>query len=180
VSAYTEGGFASYESTKPPVESTVDSDDTLSHRRSGWFSIQRLRFRGWRRARPFWGALFAIIGGAEILLTETAPLGVVIHVGAAGLVGYAVPVVMMLCGLLLWFSPAPKAFYAALILLLSLASWLTSNLGGFILGMTLGIVGGALALTWSTAPRERRREPANESDEAGPAPHEPGGALDQP
>src|SRR4029453_9513167 len=114
------------------------------------------RFRTWRRTRPFWGALFAILGGAEILLTELAPLPVVIHIGLIGLVGFAVPVLMMLCGLMLWVAPHPRLFYASLILLLSLTSWILSNLGGFILGMVLGIVGGALALTWTSEPRSHR------------------------
>jgi hypothetical protein len=182
VSAYTEGGFASFESTKPPADPILDThaQPDLETAPPGSFQTLRLRFRRWRRTRPFWGALVALLGGAEILATELVPLGVIIHIGAAGLVGFAVPVVIMLCAVLLWFAPTPRAFYAALILLLSLASWLTSNLGGFILGMVLGIVGGALALTWSTAPRGRRREPAHASDEARPAPHEAGGALDQP
>lgn len=110
-------------------------------------------FTAWRRSRPFWGALFSIIGGLWILLVEIAPFRVVVHIGPVGLIGYAVPILMVLCGILLWFAPHPRAFYASLILLLSLGSWVTSNLGGFIIGMILGLVGGSLALTWTDAPK---------------------------
>jgi hypothetical protein len=113
-------------------------------------------FRHWRRSRPFWGALLAILGGLEILLTEIAPLRVVVHIGLQGVIGYAVPILMVLCGLMLWFAPHPRVFYASLILICALGSFITTNLGGFILGMLLGIVGGAQALNSTAEPRPAR------------------------
>jgi hypothetical protein len=107
------------------------------------------KWRTWKRGRPFTGALLAILAGTEILLAYSAPLPVVLHFGIVSLLGFAVPIVMILCGIMLWFAPHPRAFYASLIILLSLASWITSNLGGFILGMLVGLVGGSLALSWS-------------------------------
>ena len=68
-----------------------------------------------------------------------------------GLAGYLVPVMLLLCGILLWFNPAQRTFYSLLAIVLALASWVTSNLGGFFLGMMLGLVGGALAFAWTTA-----------------------------
>jgi hypothetical protein len=65
---------------------------------------------------------------------------------------------MMLCGILLLFTPQPRAFYASLVLLASLASWITSNLGGFIIGMLIGLTGGALALSWTTQPKTAARK----------------------
>jgi len=106
-------------------------------------------WRRWRRTRPFWGGLLIIFGGAEMLLSEQAPLPIVIHVGLQGLAGYLVPIVLVLCGLLLWLSPVQQTFYSVLAVLLSLASWITSNLGGFFVGLTLGVVGGALAFAWT-------------------------------
>jgi Family of unknown function (DUF6114) len=130
--------------------------------RGGWFRRARLGFRGWRRTRPFWGGLIALLGGIEILLSERAPVAVVVHLGAQGLAGYVVPVVLVLCALLLWFNPAQRIFYSILAVLAALASFITSNLGGFVLGMLLGIVGGSLAFAWVPGepprPRRRRRE----------------------
>lgn len=107
-----------------------------------------LSWQRWRRTRPFWGGLLIILGGAEMLLSEQAPLPIVIHVGIQGLAGYLVPTVLVLCGLLLWLSPLQQTFYSVLAVLLSLGSWITSNLGGFFVGLMLGVIGGALAFAW--------------------------------
>ncbi|GAA2995430.1 DUF6114 domain-containing protein [Kitasatospora sp. NPDC058063] len=104
--------------------------------------------RDWRGKRPFWGGLLVTLGGAEILFTLKAPLPVILHIGMQGLAGYLVPAVMMLCGLLILFNPAQRLFYSILAVLASLASWLTSNLGGFVIGMLLGVVGACLTFGW--------------------------------
>jgi hypothetical protein len=107
-----------------------------------------LAWQRWRRTRPFWGGLLIILGGAEILLSEQAPLPIVIHVGAQGVAGYLVPIVLVLCGVLLWLSPTQQTFYSVLAVVLALGSWVTSNLGGFFVGLLLGVIGGALAFAW--------------------------------
>ncbi|MBO3742983.1 DUF6114 domain-containing protein [Actinoplanes flavus] len=103
----------------------------------------------WRHARPFWAGLFVLLGGAEILFTVWAPLGVVLHVGMQGFIGYLIPVVIVLCGLLLWFNPAQRLFYSLICVVGALASWITSNMGGFIIGLLLTLIGGALAFAWT-------------------------------
>lgn len=108
----------------------------------------RMAFRNWRRSRPFWGALLVNLGGLEILYSEKAPLKVVVHLGPLGVAGYLLPLIMLLCGLLLWFNPAQRTFYSILSVLLSLGTWITSNLGGFVIGLLLGVVGGSLAFGW--------------------------------
>ena len=110
-------------------------------------------WRHWRRSRPFWGGLLIILAGAEILATVRLPLRVMLHVGVQGIGAYLLPIVMILCGLLLWFNPQQRLFYSVLAVLLSLGTWLTSNLGGFLIGLLLGLVGGSLAFGW-TAGRE--------------------------
>lgn len=110
----------------------------------------RYAFRAFRVSRPFWGGLLVIGGAGEILLSEHGPLQVAIHIGIQGLAGYLIPMMLLLCGLLLWFNPAQRTFYALLSILLALGSWITSNLGGFFIGMLLGLVGGALAFAWTT------------------------------
>jgi len=105
-------------------------------------------FRRWRAARPFWGGLLLALGGAEILLTQKASLKVVMHIGMQGLAGYLLPALMLICGLLILFNPAQRLFYSICGVLLSLGSWLTSNLGGFLVGLLLGVVGSCLAFGW--------------------------------
>jgi Family of unknown function (DUF6114) len=109
-------------------------------------------WRSWRHSRPFWGGLFVILGGTVTILTERSPLPLVIHLGIQGAAGYLLPIVLVLCGLLLWFNPAQRTFYGILAVLLALGTWITSNLGGFLVGMLLGLVGGSLAVAWE--PRE--------------------------
>lgn len=116
----------------------------------------RAAWKAWRGRRPFWGGVLLSAGGAEILLTEKAPLPVVLHVGMQGLAGYLVPAVMTVCGLLLLFNPAQRLFYSIVAVLLSLASWVTSNLGGFLIGLFLGVLGSCLAFGWLPDQEPRR------------------------
>ncbi|MET8244019.1 DUF6114 domain-containing protein [Streptomyces sp. NPDC005202] len=120
----------------------------------------RPAFRRWRAHRPFWGGLLLTLGGAEILLTEKASLKVVLNIGMQGLAGYLLPTLMVLCGLLTLFNPAQRLFYSLTGILLSLGSWLTSNLGGFFLGLLLGAIGSCLTFGWlpDQEPRRGRRQ----------------------
>ncbi|MFI7405121.1 DUF6114 domain-containing protein [Streptomyces sp. NPDC049541] len=125
----------------------------------------RPAFREWRARRPFWGGLLLALGGAEILLTEKASLKVILHSGAQTLAGYLLPTVMLLCGLLILFNPTQRLFYSIIGVLASLATWLTSNLGGFFFGLILGAVGSCLAFGWlpDQEPRVSRRKRRKEA-----------------
>ncbi|WP_208817772.1 DUF6114 domain-containing protein [Micromonospora echinofusca] len=125
------------------------------------------RWRTWRHSRPFWGGLLVTLGAVEILVSVRAPLPVILHVGLQGLAAYLVPVLLLLCGLLLLFNPSQRVFYSILSIVLSLASWLTSNLGGFLIGLLLGLTGGALAFAW-TAHRPGPVPAAGRADTEGP------------
>ncbi|WP_328409634.1 DUF6114 domain-containing protein [Streptomyces violaceus] len=120
----------------------------------------RPAFRRWRAGRPFWGGLLLALGGAEVLLTLKASLDVILHVGMQGLAGYLFPAVMLLCGVLILFNPSQRLFYSVIGVLVSLATWMTSNLGGFFVGMLLGIVGSCLTFGWlpDQEPRVSRRQ----------------------
>ena len=112
-------------------------------------------WRRWRTGRPFTGGLLVVLAGAEILLAVRAPLPVVLHVGMQGMIGYLVPVLLLICGALLLLNPAQRLFYSTIAAVFALASWATSNLGGFVLGLVLGLVGSALAFAWT--PHRARR-----------------------
>ncbi|MFF1763338.1 DUF6114 domain-containing protein [Streptomyces sp. NPDC058249] len=117
----------------------------------------RTGFRQWRAHRPFWGGLLLTLAGAEILVTEKASLKVVLHIGVQGLAGYLLPTLMLLCGLLILFNPTQRLFYSLVGILLSLGTWLTSNLGGFLIGLLLGAVGSYLTFGWLPYQEPRRR-----------------------
>ncbi|MEV7073286.1 DUF6114 domain-containing protein [Streptomyces sp. NPDC091972] len=110
--------------------------------------------------RPFFGGLWLTLGGAWILLTMKASLKVVIHVGMQGVAGYLLPTLMVLLGLLILFSPAQRLFYSITGVLVSLGTWVTSNMGGFMVGLLLGVVGSVLTFGWlpDQEPRVSRRE----------------------
>jgi hypothetical protein len=158
-----------------PPSHAVTSSGTAHRRRL------RQRWRDWRRSRPFWGGLLVALGGAEILLSVRAPLPVILHIGPQGLAGYLVPLILLICGVLLLANPHQRLFYAVVSILLALVSWLTSNLGGFLVGMLLALIGGCLAFAWSPI-RQRRAadtpapapEPAPDGSVVGPEePHGP-------
>src|SRR5262249_43971690 len=118
-----------------------------------------VRWRRWRRTRPFWGGAFVIAGATVTLLSERAPLPLIVHIGIQGMASYLVPVLLLLCGLLLWFNPAQKTFYSIVAVLLALGSWITSNLGGFFIGMLSGVIGGSLAFGWDRINRPPATRP---------------------
>ncbi|MFB0615621.1 DUF6114 domain-containing protein [Streptomyces sp. AGS-58] len=132
----------------------------------------RSAFRRWRARRPFWGGLLLALGGGEILLTEKASLKVVLHIGMQGLAGYLLPGLMVLLGLLILFNPSQRLFYSITGILLSLGTWLTSNLGGFFLGLLLGATGSCLAFGWlpDQQPRVSRRARRRQARTAARAP----------
>jgi hypothetical protein len=65
-----------------------------------------------------------------------------------GLAGYLLPALIFVCGVLILANPPQRLFYGVVSCLLSLGTWITSNLGGFIVGMLLGIVGACLTFGW--------------------------------
>ena len=135
----------------------------------------RPAFRQGGAGRPFWGGLLLALGGAEVLLTLKASLDVILHVGMQGLAGYLLPVVMLLCGVLILFNPAQRLFYSVIGVLVSLGTWLTSNLGGFFIGLLLGLVGSCLAFGWlpdqePRVSRRRRRKDARTAKAMPPTP----------
>ncbi|GAA0580807.1 hypothetical protein GCM10010172_77140 [Paractinoplanes ferrugineus] len=141
---------------------------------------QRSAFWHWRHARPFWGGLFVFLSGAEIFLTVWAPLPVIVHVGMQGFIGYLLPILIAVLGVLLLLNPAQHLFYSLVAAVLTLASWLTSNLGGFIVGLVLGVVGSALAFAWSPDKyrAEYPAEPEPEPEAEPPAENTAGPGLD--
>jgi hypothetical protein len=131
---------------------------------------RRTRFRQWRGRRPFAGGVLLTVGGTEILVTMKAPLPVILHIGMQGLAGYLLPALMTVCGLLVLFNPAQRLFYSVLGILLSLGTWMTSNLGGFFVGLLLGATGSCMAFGWlpDQEPRISRRRRGRAAHEAAP------------
>ncbi|WP_329388016.1 DUF6114 domain-containing protein [Streptomyces sp. NBC_01351] len=118
----------------------------------------RRRLRAWRRTRPFWGGLLVLLGGTELLLVPLSPLTVLVSLGLGGVAAIGIGVALILAGLFLWFLPGARAYVSLHALLLSVLSFVATNLGGFLVGMLLGIAGSALAFGWTPLPDEEAGE----------------------
>jgi hypothetical protein len=121
----------------------------------------RDRFRRWRRVRPFWGGLLLVLSGLEMFVSANMELdNIKIHIGPQGFYSYLLPVMMIAAGILTWLSPAQRLFYGVIGIITALYSFIGLNLGGWIAGMLLGIVGGALVIAWGpprvAPPRDER------------------------
>lgn len=113
------------------------------------FARGRAKFRRWRRTRPFWGGLLTLLAGLETFATTQGNHGVTIHMGPTGFLSWLLPVILVTCGVLIWFSPQQRLFYAIVAAITSVFTLIGVNLGGFLIGMLLGVVGSALAFAWA-------------------------------
>jgi hypothetical protein len=132
------------------------------------FARTRRRFRDWRRTRPFWAGMLMILAALPILYFPYfhismggLTLAMATTAGAGSLV---IGVLLIVLGFSVWYQPLIRVFGGVAAILLSLVSFPVSNFGGFFLGLLLGIVGGALAISWAPL-----KEPALDAE----APPEP-------
>ena len=130
-------------------------------------------FRRWRRTRPYWGGLFTALAGLEIFgSTQMSLHGLTFQMGPTGFLSWLIPVILFTCGMLLWFSPQQRMFYAVVAAITALYSMIGVNLGGFFIGLLLGMVGSALGFAWvpqkqPAAEPAEPVEPVEEDDATG-------------
>nr|WP_219690718.1 DUF6114 domain-containing protein [Streptomyces anatolicus] len=121
---------------------------------------QRRVLRRWRRTRPFWGGLLLILGGAELLLVPLSPLTVLVNLGLGGIAAVGIGIALVVAGLFLWFLPHTHHYVSLNALILSVLSFAATNLGGFLVGMLLGIAGSAMGFGWTPVPEDAEDDPA--------------------
>ncbi|WP_406092602.1 DUF6114 domain-containing protein [Kitasatospora purpeofusca] len=113
-------------------------------------------FRDFRRSRPFWGGLLAMIAGVPILYFPYAHLslgGVTIAMSTtAGAGSLIIGVLLIILGLTAWFQPAVRIFAGVATTLLVLVSIPVSNLAGFGMALLPGLIGGGLMMAWAKLP----------------------------
>ncbi|MDY0810454.1 DUF6114 domain-containing protein [Kitasatospora purpeofusca] len=132
-------------------------------------------FREFRRSRPFWGGLLAMIAGVPILYFPYAHLslgGVTIAMSTtAGAGSLIIGVLLIILGLTAWFQPAVRIFAGVATTLLTLVSIPVSNLAGFGMALLPGIIGGGLMMAWAKLPEPAvAAAPTAEEPAAGAAP----------
>ncbi|WFE62789.1 DUF6114 domain-containing protein [Micromonospora sp. WMMD714] len=124
-------------------------------------------FRRWRRSRPFWGGLLTALAGLEIFATTQMSLGgLTFQMGPTGFLSWLIPVILVTCGMLMWFTPQQRLFYAVIAAVTAVYSLIGVNLGGFFIGLLLGMVGSALGFAWVPA-RTPASPPAGNGTAAG-------------
>ncbi|MFU8873953.1 DUF6114 domain-containing protein [Micromonospora sp. SL4-19] len=147
------------------------------HARPGGVTRAWRSFRRWRRSRPFWGGLFTVLAGAEIFGTTQATLaGLTLKMGPTGFLAWLIPTILVACGLFMWFSPQQRMFYAVIAAVTAVYSLIGVNLGGFGLGMLLGIVGAGLGFAWVP---DRRAATATEPEPAADAESQEGDEFEE-
>lgn len=117
-------------------------------------------FRAWRRTRPFWGGLWTILAGAEIIRMMSFSIGIALTGGWSYSAGYVMGGGLVLFGLVAWIAPFYKSLAGIVAFLIALGAFPTANLGGYLLGSVLGIVGSSMIWSWGLkrpARRQRRR-----------------------
>ncbi|RAN96773.1 DUF6114 domain-containing protein [Micromonospora noduli] len=145
-----------------------------SHARPGGPAQAWRLFRRWQRSRPFWGGLLIALAGLEMFASTRMTLnGLSFHSGATGLLSLLIPIILVTCGLLLWFTPAQRLFYSVVAAVTAVYSLIGLNLGGFFVGLLLGIVGSALAFAWAPIHLTPPTPPPAEIEQNG---DDPGGA----
>jgi Family of unknown function (DUF6114) len=140
---------------------TTPVDDTDTDTTAIRPTTRRARFGAFYRSRPFVGGLLTVIAGAEIFLSGQLDLTVgKFHValGIEGLQATIIPLVIVVLGVLAIAMPVHRIFYGVISLALSVSSLIGVNLGGFFLGMIIGIVGGILIVSWMPKTRTVKDE----------------------
>ncbi|MDQ1048679.1 DUF6114 domain-containing protein [Streptomyces sp. V4I2] len=155
---------------------------------AGTFARLRLRFRAWRGTRPFWAGLFTLLGGVPIAYFPYATLKLgtmsVAMATTAGAGSLIIGVLLVTLGLTMWFQHATRVFAGVAAIVLALVSLVVSNIGGFVIGFLLAMLGGALAVSWApgkpkaegAGPHEAEQGPSNE----GAVETAPDGAVGEP
>src|SRR5580693_3598367 len=177
-----------------PATEPAPADSTPPATGRGRGSQARAAWRRWRRSRPFWGGLLLVLSGLELLalpLTGVLVKGqikLVIYIGIGGVFGVLIGILLIAAGIVLWVNPTHRVFYGIAGIVLGIISFPASNLGGFVLGMLLAIIGGALAFAWvpaepqsvDAAPSGPARDdaPADRPDDDRPAEPERSAGLD--
>jgi Family of unknown function (DUF6114) len=137
------------------------------HARPGRLREAWRGFGHWRRTRPFWGGLLTALAGVEIFGTTQMSLrGLSFQMGPTGFLSWLVPAILVTCGQLMWFRLQHRILYAVVAAVTALYSLVGVNLGGFFIGLLLGIVGSALGFAWMPDARSAARPGTEPVDDA--------------
>ncbi|MGC4377259.1 DUF6114 domain-containing protein [Fictibacillus sp. Mic-4] len=105
-------------------------------------------FKSWRQSRPFWGALFICLAGCLVTWIPVSMAPIAFLPGTFAFIGFIFGGLLLILGILAFFSRPLKTFIGIAAIFLSVLS-LIGALGGLLLGTVFGIIGGALCFAWT-------------------------------
>ena len=123
----------------------------------GPLAVLRQWFRAFRRTRPFWGGLWTIVAGAEIIKAMSFQIGLALTGGWSYSAGYVMGGALILFGLVAWFAPHYRGLAGILAFLIALGAFPTANLGGYLFGSVLGVVGASMIWSWGPKRPSKRQ-----------------------
>lgn len=110
----------------------------------------RAAIRRWRCSRPFWGCLVLALGGYWVMSPMLgASLQMIVGAGIRAAYPLVIGGGMILAALLALFIPSNRHFLGIAGMVLSIMSLPFANLGGWLVGMVLGIIGSGLVFAWA-------------------------------
>lgn len=111
-------------------------------------SPQLAALHAWSGQRPWLGGLITTLGGLAIAVLPNKGFTVIVLPGVAGLSGFLLGGLIIACGMFMLFSPHLHGILGIATVLLSLVSFVTTNIGGYVIGLLLGIAGGSVGFAW--------------------------------
>jgi hypothetical protein len=126
------------------------SPETGPSRRGSLIGRAWKAFTRFRRTRPFWGCIVLALGGWFVLRPAVGSFQVMTSLGMSnGAAVYLLGSAMMIAAGVSFVVPAQRHFPALMAAVCSVASLPLANLGGWLIGMVLGIVGSGLVFAWT-------------------------------
>lgn len=102
--------------------------------------------------RPVLGGLLLVLAGAEIIWLDGGSIGVVLS-GASGSTPILLGASLVMFGALAWVAPLYAPMLGLLAQAAAIVAFVVANLGGYVIGSLLGVVGGALVFAWRAHPQ---------------------------
>lgn len=114
---------------------------------------RRARFRRWRYTRPFWGGLCLLASGLMLMLPAVATVKVgdlLVSISTiAGVSTLLLGSLMLVCACSVLTHPAARLPAGVAAMVLALVALPAANIGGYVLGTVLGVIGSASTLAWA-------------------------------
>ncbi|WP_449619851.1 DUF6114 domain-containing protein [Robertmurraya sp. Marseille-Q9965] len=105
------------------------------------------KFKQWRNKRPFWGATLTILAALIIMYIPLQLYAIAFIPGSLVFIGFLFSGILLIIGIFTFIYPQFSTIFGVLTIFLSVLS-IMGALGGFIIGTIVGIIAGALCITW--------------------------------